>query len=188
MAFFRLPTFNLHHSKWSDWYMGSPSGEGGQFGTPEVRVGVDSQTIRIPMTEVRDGTITRSFILKGSGVGLGVGIGLSLPFFNYSSAPKNVPGTKVSLPGIGSRVRYSMFSPDPMEPYNFKGLCWIASVSGMMLGAQTSNLCVVFAAEASPLSLSPTSLNAAAMAAGAGFTTSLGGVSADAVVFSLHLG
>lgn len=188
MAFIRIPTFNLHRSKWSDWYMGSPSGEGGQLATPEIKVGVDSQTIRIPMTEIKDGKHTRSFILKGSGVGFGVGIGLSVPFFNYSWSPKNVPGMKVEMPGVGSRVRYSMFSPDPMEPHHFKGLCWVFSASGATLGAQTTDACVVFAAEASPLSISPTSLNALGFCTGLGFTTSVGGVGADAVVFTLHLG
>lgn len=188
MAFFRIPTFDIHNARWSDWYMGSPSGEGGQIGTPEVKVGVDSQTIRIPMTEVKNGKTTRSFVLKGSGVGLGVGIGLSIPFFNYSWSPKNIPGTKVSTPGVGSRVRYSMFSPDPMEPRDFKGLCWVFSVNGAALGAQTTDVCIVFAAEASPLSISPTSLNAAAVASGIGLTTSLGGVGADAVVYGLRLG
>ena len=188
MAFFRLPSFHLHQAKWSDWYMGSPSGEGGQIGTPEVRVGVDSQTIRVPLTEIKDGRVNRSIILKGSGVGLGVGAGITIPFFNYSWSPKNVPGTKTNLPGVGSRVRYSAFSPDPMEPRDFKGLCWMLSVNGQSFGMQTTDAAIVFAAEASPLSVSPTSVNAVGFCSGLGFTTSLGGVGADAVVFALHLG
>lgn len=188
MAFFRLPEFHFHQSKWSDWYLGSPSGEGGQLGTPEVKLAVDSQTIRIPLTEMKNGRITRSIVLKGSGVGLGVGVGLTVPFFNYSWSPKNIPGSKFGVPGVGSRIRYSIYSPDPMEPHDFKGLCWMFSVNGQALGSQTTDAAIVFAAEPSMLSVSPTSVNAAGVCSGLGLTTSLGGIGADAVVFTLHLG
>ena len=101
MAFFRLPHFNLHHSKWSDWYLGSPSGSGVNFGTPEIKVAVDSNSIRIPLTQIRNGVVTRSITLKGDGIGLGVGVGLQIPFVNVSDSPKELPGTKSAFQAWG---------------------------------------------------------------------------------------
>ncbi len=187
MEFFRLPQFHLHGSKWSDWHLGSPSGSGVQIGTPEVRVGVDSQSIRVAISEVKDGRLTRMVTLKGSGVGIGAGIGLTVPFVNFSWSPKEVPGTKFNVPGAGSRIRYSAFSPDPMEPADFQGLCWVLSVDGQSLGTEGAETAIVFAAEPSLLSVSPTSLNALGVCAGMGLTTSLGGIGADVVVFRLQL-
>ena len=187
MAFFRLPRFNLHHSKWSDWYLGSPSGSGINFGTPEIKIAVDSNSIRIPLSEIKDGKVTRSITLKGDGIGLGVSVGLQVPFVNVTDAPKNILGTKTEIPGIGSRIRYSVFSPDPMEPRDFKGVCWMLSVSHTDLGAQASGAVLVFASEISPYSVLPTSLNASAFCAGLGMASALVNIGADAVVYTLRL-
>ena len=51
-GFFRLPRFDLHQAKWSDWYLGSPSGSGVNLGTPEIKIAVDSNSIRIPIPEI----------------------------------------------------------------------------------------------------------------------------------------
>ena len=187
MAFLRLPRFNLHHSKWSDWYLGSPSGSGVNFGTPEFKIAVNSNSIRVPLTEVKDGTAQRSVVLKGDGIGLGVSVGLQVPFVNMTDSPKELPGTRTSTPGIGSRIRYSAFSPDPMEPSDFKGVCWVLSVSHTDLGAQASGALVVFASEISPYSILPTSLNASAFCIGLGMASALVNVGADAVVYTLRL-
>ena len=187
MAFFRLPRFNLHQAKWSDWYLGSPSGSGVNFGTPEIKIAVDSNSIRIPITEIKNGKATRSITLKGDGIGLGVSVGLQVPFVNVSDSPKEIPGTKVGLPGIGSRIRYSMFSPDPMEPRDFKGVCWVLSVSHTDVGAQASGAAIVFAGEISPYSVLPTSLNASAFCVGLGVASALVNIGADAVVYTLTL-
>ena len=187
MAFFRLPKFYLHQAKWSDWYMGSPSGSGVNFGTPEVKVAVDSNSIRIPLTLVKNGRPVQSIVLKGTGIGLGVGAGLQIPFVNFVDSPKNIPGTKIGDPGIGSRVRYSMFSPDPMEARDFKGVCWVFSVDHTDMGIQASGAAIVFASELSPYSISPTSLNAIGFCAGLGAGTALVNVGADAVVYTLRL-
>ena len=187
MAFFRLPRFNLHHAKWSDWYLGSPSGSGVNFGTPEIKLAVDSNSIRIPLTQIQNGAVTRSIVLKGDGIGLGIGVGLQVPFVNMSDSPKNLPDTKVNVPGVGSCVRYSMFSPDPMEPHDFKGVCWVLSVSHTDVGAQASGAMIVFAGEISPYSVLPTSLNACAFSAGIGMASALISVGADAVVYTLRL-
>ncbi len=188
MAFFRLPRFNFHHAKWSDWYLGSPSGSGINFGTPEIKIAVDSNSIRIPLTEIKEGKVTRSIILKGDGIGVGASVGLQVPFVNVTDSPKELPGTKVSTPGVGSRIRYSMFSPDPMEPRDFKGVCWVLSVSHTDVGVQGSGAMIIFAGEISPYSVLPTSLNASAFSAGIGVASALVNIGADAVVYTLRLG
>ena len=114
-------------------------------------------------------------------------VGLQIPFVNFTDAPKNLPDSKVETPGAGSRIRYSMFSPDPMQPHDFQGVCWVLSVSHADVGVQGTAAIIVFSAEASPYSILPTSLNAAGTCVGVGLASALVDAGADAVVFTLKL-
>lgn len=186
MAFFRLPEFHLHRSKLSDWHLGSPSGSGISFG--EV-LNVTSQSIRIPLSEVVNGELRRQVVLKGDGLGVAIepsfGTGDLGVVFNWS--PKNLPGTRTNTPGVGSRLRYSMFSPDPMEPHHFNGVCWVFALSHTNLGVQASGLLLIFAAEASIYSWLPTSLNASGLAAGIGLESAVVSAGGSGVVYTLKL-
>ena len=72
---FPAPAFDFHHAKWSDWYLGLPSGSGVNFGTPEVKIAVDSSSFRIPLTAIKEGKVTHSIILEGDGIGVGASVG-----------------------------------------------------------------------------------------------------------------
>ena len=119
---------------------------------------------------------------------MGASVGLQVPFVNVTDSPKELPGTKISTPGLGSRILYSMFSPDPMEPRDFKGVCWVLSVSHTDVGVQGSGGMIIFAGEIAPYSVLPTSLNASAFCAGIGVASALVNIGADAVVYTLRLG
>ena len=186
MAFFRLPEFHLHRSKPSDWFLGSPSSSGLSLG--EV-LSVTSQSIRIPITEIVNGDVKRQIILKGDGIGLSLEPSFGTGDFGVVAnwSPKNLPGTKVSTPGLGSRLRYSMFSPDPMQPHDFNGVCWAFALSHTDLGVQASGVLLVFAAEASIYSWIPTSLNASGFAVGLGMESAILSAGGSGVVYTLKL-
>ena len=126
-------------------------------------------------------------MLKGDGIGVGVGLQIATPFVTLSDSPKNLPGTKTQLPGVGTRVRYSAFAPDPMEPGDFANLCAVFSGDGILDGLQTSYSTFIFCAPASIASVTPLSLWGLGFSIGIGAITALGGLGADAVPFQMEL-
>ncbi len=159
--------------------MSSTGGESISLGTPEVELAIDAGHIIIPLKQVQDGKIIRSIVLAGDGKGLGAGIGISIPFVNFGVSP-------TFMPGVGTPLWQSPFSPQAMEPNDFKGVCWVLSASHTDVGVQGSASCLLFCAEASIYLLLPTSVNAVGAGVGTAFQSAIVNFDVDAVGYMVR--
>ena len=99
----------------------------------------------------------------------------------------NFSVSTVDMPGVGTRLWQSPFSPRHMKLHDFKGVCFAMSGSHADVGAQASAVVLMFCDEVSLYSSSPTSVNAVGAAVGVGVQSALVSIGADIMAYTLHL-
>lgn len=109
-----------------------------------------------------------------------MGIGLTVPFVNLSVST-------TSMPGVGTRLWQSPFSPRHMTPHDFKGVCWAMSGSHADIGVSASAVVLLFCDEVSLYSSSPTSVNAVGAALGVGAQSAIVSLGSDLLAYTLKL-
>ena len=124
--------------------------------------------------------MVESIALEGKGVGGGIGIGITIPFVNLSAST-------TGMPGVGTQLWQSPFSPRHMTAHDFKGVCWAMSLTHANTGVAASGVVLLFCDEVSLYSSSPMSVNAVGVAVGVGAQSALVSLGGDILAYTLRL-
>ncbi len=160
-----------------DWTIGSTGGGGISVGTPELKVAIDLNYLRLPMNHIAGGKVTKTYHLQGAGAGVGAGVGLSVPFVNAS-------GSLDAFPGAGSKIWLAPNSKIHPDIADFCQFVYVASAQRTNAAMQGSAALVIFTKYQN---LDPISITAAAVCVSTSIASSIVSLGADCVCYKVWL-